>query len=92
MYITSGRSVWYSPVFWNVFPDKMNEMTEEEIIIWYFERGFLADNYKVESIEKRYEDMWTLQTRSGVWFEVVYDVSLGEVTMVTGPYYEYPVH
>lgn len=92
MYLTSGRSVWYSPVFWNVFPDEMDGMTEEEIIIWYFERGFLADDCKVESIEKRYEDIWTIRTQSGVWFEVVYDVSLGEVTMVTGPYFDYPVH
>lgn len=92
MYITSGRSVWYSPVFWHIFPKGMDEMTDEEIIIWYMEQVPLVNDCRVKSVEKRYEDMWTIETQSGVWFEVVYDVNLKEITMVTGPYPDYPVH
>ncbi len=92
MYITSGRSVWYSPVLWRIFPERADEMTEEEVITWYLERVPLVKDCKVKSIEKRFEDMWTIQTESGVWFDVVYDVKLGEISMVTGPYPEYPVH
>lgn len=92
MYISSGRSVWYSPVFWHVLPDRIDGMTDEEIIIWYLERVPLVDGCKVKSVEKRYEDMWTVQTESGVWFEVVYDVNLREISMVTGPYPDYPMH
>lgn len=92
MYIASGRSVWYSPVLWRIFPDRADEMTEEEVITWYLERVPLVSDCKVKSIEKRYEDMWTIQTESGVWFEVVYDVKLREIGMVFGPYPDYPVH
>lgn len=92
MYITSGRSVWYSPVFWHILPKGIDEMTDEEIIIWYMEQVPLVNDCKVKSVEKRYEDMWTIETQSGVWFEVVYDVNLKEITMVTGPYPDYPVH
>lgn len=92
MYITSGRSVWYSPILWRIFPDQIDEMTEEEVITWYLERVPLVKDCKVKSIEKRYEDMWTIQTESGVWFEVVYDAKLREIGMVFGPYPEYPVH
>lgn len=92
MYIASGRSVWYSPVLWRIFPNQVDEMTEEEVIAWYLERVPLVNDCKVKSIEKRYEDMWTIQTESGVWFEVVYDVKLKEIGMVFGPYPEYPVH
>lgn len=92
MYVASGRSVWYSPVLWRVFPKQMDEMTDEEIMIWYLERIPLVKDCKVKSIEKRYEDMWTVQTEDGVWFEVVYDVKLKEIGIVSGPYSEYPVH
>lgn len=92
MYISSGRSVWYSPVLWRIFPDRVDEMTEEEVITWYLERVPLVKDCKVKSIEKRYEDMWTIQTERGAWFEVVYDAKLREISMVTGPYPDYPVH
>ena len=92
MYVLYGRSVWYSPVLWRVFPDQIEQMTDEEVIIWYLERTPLVKNCKVKSIEKRYEDMWTVQAEDGVWFEVVYDVKLREVTSIYGPYPNYPVH
>ena len=92
MYVLSGRGVWYSPVLWRVFPNQIEEMTDEEAIIWYLERTPLVENCKVKSIEKRYEDMWTVQAEDGVWFEVVYDVKLREVTSIYGPYPDYPVH
>ena len=92
MYVTSGRRVWYSPVLWRVFPKQIEEMTDEEIIVWYLERIPLVEDCKVKNIEKRYEDMWTVQTEAGVWFEVVYDVELKEIGMVSGPYPDYPTH
>lgn len=92
MYVTSGRSVWYSPVFWRVFPKEIEKMSDEEIIIWYLERIPLVQDCKVKSITKRYADMWTIQTESGVWFEVVYDTKLREISMVSGPYPDYPEH
>lgn len=92
MYIVSGRNVWYSPVLWQIFPERINEMTDEEIIIWYLEKIPLVKECKVKSIEKRYEDIWTVQTEDEVWFEVFYDVNLKEIGMVTGPYPDYPMH
>lgn len=67
-------------------------MTDEEMVIWSFERVTGAGNRKVKSIEQRYEDMWTIQTEEGSWFEVIYNADLREALEVTGPYPEYPVH
>ncbi len=92
MYVASGRSVWYSPVLWRVFPEGIDRMTDEEIIIWYLERTPLIENCRVKSVEKRYTDMWTMETESGVWFEVIYDTELKEVGGVIGPYPDKPVH
>ena len=92
MYVTSGRSVWYSPVLWRVFPENPEEMTQEEIIAWYLERAPLAQESKVKRMEKSFGDTWTVQTQNGLWFEVGYDAGLKEVTDLTGPYPEIPVH
>ncbi|MCM1124964.1 MAG: M56 family metallopeptidase [Lachnospiraceae bacterium] len=92
MYITTGRSAWYSPVFWNVYPDQMDKMTDEEIIIWYLEQTPLVKDCKVKSIEKRYADMWTVQTETDVWLEVFYNAEIKEIGAVTGPYPDYPEH
>ncbi|MDE6608591.1 MAG: hypothetical protein K2K54_12695 [Lachnospiraceae bacterium] len=88
----SGRRVWFSPMLFRVQPENMDAMTNEEIVIWYFERIPSAGGSKVKSIEQRYEDMWTIQTEAGGWFEVIYNAELKEVSEVTGPYPDYPVH
>ena len=90
--IASGRAVWYSPVLWRYFPYDMENMTDEKVIIWYVERLPLMEGDEVVSIEKHYEDMWTIHTASDRWFEVVYDKKLREVYIVTGPYPHYPEH
>ena len=92
MYVTSARSVWYSPVLWKIIPAGTEKMTSEEIITWYLERIPLVEDCRVKSMEKRYEDTWTVETYSGVWFEVFYDTGLKEISGVVGPYPEYPVH
>lgn len=89
-WVTSGRSVWYSPVLWRVFPEDMDALTDEEVVRWYFER--IPDGGQVKSIVKRYEDMWTIQAESGSWFEVCYDAGLREIWYVTGPYPDFPEH
>ena len=90
--IASGRAVWYSPVLWRYFPYDMESMTDEKVIIWYVERLPLMEGDEVVSIEKHYENMWTIHTASDRWFEVVYDRKLREVYDVTGPYPDYPEH
>lgn len=88
----SGRRVWFSPMLFRVQPENMDAMTDEEVVIWYFERVPLAGGSKVESIDQHYEDMWTIQTEAGSWFEVIYNAELREVSEVVGPYPDYPVH
>lgn len=90
--IASGRKFWFSPVLWHIFPERMEEMTDEEVIIWYLERIPMMDACKVKRVEKNYEDMWTIQIQSGEWFEVVYDANVREIVDVTGPYSDYPIH
>ncbi|MDE6202311.1 MAG: hypothetical protein K2G19_02410 [Lachnospiraceae bacterium] len=90
--VCSARSAWYSPVLWNILPENIDSMADEEVVIWYFERMPGEDAGKVKSIEQRFVDMWTVQTEHGKWFEVVYDAGLREVFDITGPYPEYPVH
>ena len=90
--VTSGRAVWYSPILWRYFPYDMESMTDEEVIIWYVERLPYMEGDEVVSIEKRYEDMWTIHMASDRWFEVIYNKTLREVYDVTGPYSHYPEH
>ncbi len=90
--VLSARAVWYSPVLWNTFPSNIESMTDEEVIVWYFEHMPGADAGKVKSIEQRFDDMWTIQAAHGEWFEVIYNAKLREVSGITGPYPEYPVH
>lgn len=90
--VASGKRVWYSPVLWRVFPDNLDAMTDEEVVIWYFERLPGIGNDKVLTTVKRYEDMWTTQTKSGKWYEVIYDSENREVLEVVGPYPDFPEH
>lgn len=90
--LTLGRKIWYSPVLWRVFPENKDAMTDEEVVRWYFERLPTSDGEKVKSMIERYEGIWTIQTKSGHWYEVFYDRELREVSDVTGPYPELPVH
>ncbi len=90
--VVSKRSAWFSPVSWHKFPNWPGDMTDEEIVIWYFEQLPTVEGDKVKSIEKRYEDIWTVGTESGEWYEVIYSQALREVWDVTGPYPAYPVH
>lgn len=43
-------------LIWRIFPEQAEEMTEEEIIVWYLEQVPLVKECRVKSIEKRYED------------------------------------
>ena len=92
--VASGRSVWFSPVLWRVFPENMDAMTDEEVIRWYFERLPISETGGVKTMEQRYADtgMWTIQAKSGEWFEVFYNEELREISDVTGPYPEIPQH
>lgn len=90
--LTLGRKIWYSPVLWRVFPENKDAMTDEEVVSWYFERLPTSNDDRVKSIKERYEGIWTIQTESGRWYEVFYDRELREVSDVTGPYPELPVH
>ena len=90
--ISLGRRFWFSPVFWRYCPENADAMTDEEVIVWYFERLPTSDHGRVKSIEERFEGMWTIRSESGLWFEVFYDKELREVCDVTGPYPERPEH
>lgn len=90
--VVSGRSAWYSPVNWKISPENIDAMTDEEVVIWYFEHMPMAHREKVKTTHKRYGDMWTTQTRSGKWYEVTYNPALREVSEITGPYPGIPTH
>ncbi len=93
--VVSGRDVWFSPVLWRVFPEDMENMTDEEVIRWYFERLPIGETEGIKTMEQRYPDMddtWTLQTESGQWYEVFYNKELREISDVVGPYPELPQH
>lgn len=90
--VVSGRGAWYSPVLWKTQPENIDAMTDEEVVIWYFEHMPTAYRDKVKVTHKRFENMWTTQTRSGRWYEVIYNPQLREVAEVTGPYPSLPEH
>lgn len=92
----SEREVWYSPVSWRIYPEELSAMSDEDIIVWYFERVHAGEGDKVETItERRYEDVravWVIQTEGGDWYEVVYNAELREISDITGPYSSCPEH
>lgn len=88
--LATARTVWYSPVQIQLFPDNMNRMSSEEIVSWYFEKWAEEDGEKVADIEKILEDTFVIRAESGNYYEVIYNQEM--VSGITGPYSDYPQH
>ncbi|HBA49336.1 MAG TPA: hypothetical protein DCZ91_16390 [Lachnospiraceae bacterium] len=92
MLLSTERVVWYSPVTqWNV-PENLAQMTDEEVILWYFARSAVAEGEAAETIERSYEDSYVVKTESGNYYEIDLEPSTREVCRFYGPYDKYPVH
>lgn len=107
--IIAGEGLGYSPDVSPVqqlnMPPDLNNMTDEEIVIWYFEKSPLASviswkfggtvlktGDRVETVEESFEGNYILKTKSGQYFELTYDKEAKTVSCYFGPYESYPSH
>lgn len=92
MNLSTERVVWYSPVIqWNI-PESLAQMTDEEVVLWYFARSAVAGDERAETIEESYENCYVIKAESGNYYEIDINPSTREVSSIFGPYDSFPVH
>lgn len=92
MWVYTDSMVWYSDVKqWNV-PDDLRNMTDIQLVEWYFGFSALTQGEQVAEIEESYEDNYVVRTESGHYYELTLDPASREVSSVYGPYDSYPLH
>ena len=92
MTLTTERVVWYSPVVqWNV-PEQLANMTDTQVVEWYFGRSGLTEGEKIETIENVWESNYVIRAESGRYYEMTLNRASREVYSVYGPYDAYPMH
>ena len=96
LWIGMTRTVSNSPVEGLLAPGKLNEMSDMELAVWYFQRTSFAGGEKAEHIQLRYEydgeADFVIETVSGKYYEMTIDNEAREMTSLYGPYDSYPMH
>ena len=89
MGVATERTVWFSPVIqWNV-PDDLNQMTDLELVEWYFPRSALTEGETLENVEERWSGEYVVRTVSGNYYQIFLNPAR-EVSAFYGPYDSYP--
>lgn len=89
MGVSTERTVWFSPVVqWNV-PDDLNQMTDLELVEWYFPRSALTKGQTLESVEERWSGEYVARTVSGNYYQIYLNPAR-EISAFYGPYDSYP--
>lgn len=89
MGVSTERTVWFSPVVqWNV-PDDLNQMTDLELVEWYFPRSALTKGQTLESVEERWSGEYVAKTVSGNYYQIYLNPAR-EISAFYGPYDSYP--
>ena len=92
MTLATERVVWFSPVTqWNV-PENLTQMTNEEVVLWYFARSALTEGETAENIEESYENTYVIRTEAGNYYEMEIQPVTREISNIYGPYDHYPTH
>jgi len=95
MSLSTERDVWYSTVIqWNV-PENLAEMTDVQVIEWYFGRSALSKGERIEWIRQaddETEGSYVVKTESGNYYSFYLNMRTREVKLITGPYGTYPLH
>lgn len=89
-----------SPVSIERFPDNLEQLGDEEIAAWYFERWAEAagNGETIDSIEENMKDNtalrnFVIRAKSGVYYEMTYySEDLTQINYIFGPYPDYPRH
>lgn len=96
VWICTERTVPDSPIKKLTAPGKLNEMSNMELAVWYFQRSLFAEGEQTEHIQLRYEnaeeDVFVIKTVSGKYFEMTIDNEAREMSSLYGPYNSYPMH
>ncbi len=92
MILSTERVAWFSPVTqWNV-PENLAQMTDEEVVLWYFARSALAEGETAETIEETYDGDFVIGTAAGNYYEMTLHPVTREITSIYGPYDDFPMH
>lgn len=92
MELSTERVVWYSPVTqWNV-PEGSGQMTDLQLVEWYFGRSPLAEGEEIASIYENSEGDYTVEAESGNYYWIYMDGATREIGFFCGPYDSYPNH
>lgn len=92
MSLSTERVVWYSPVVqWRV-PENLKQMTDEEVVLWYFARSAVAEGETMAAIERSNVGSYIIKTEVGNYYEMALEASTREVHDIYGPYDDYPDH
>lgn len=90
MNIVTERTVWFSPVIqWNK-PDNINEMSDMQLVQWYFERSPLSEGEKLESLERIDAAAYTIKAESGRYYQIFLTEATRELSSMYGPYENRP--
>lgn len=90
--LKTERVTWYSPVVqWNV-PEQLENMTDVQLVEWYFGHLGPEKGEMIETIESEWEGDCVIRAESGNYYEITINRVTREVDAVYGPYDHYPVH
>ncbi len=85
-------NTWYSPVVqWNI-PEQLENMTNVQLVEWYFGQLGPEKGEIIETIESEWEDDYVIRAESGNYYEITINRVTREVDSIYGPYDAYPVH
>ncbi len=90
--LKTERVTWYSPVVqWNI-PEQLENMTNVQLVEWYFGQLGPEKGEIIETIESEWEDDYVIRAESGNYYEITINRVTREVDSIYGPYDAYPVH
>lgn len=85
MYIVNARRVWYSDVQQLDIPFKIEQMSKEELAVWFLKRCAVYQGEEIASAEWQ-DDHVKVTTGTGTFYEVWLDMPIWAVSHIYGPY------
>jgi len=90
--VATERVVWYSTVTqWNA-PEGIKDMTDAQVVEWYFGRLPLTEGEISAGMEESGENSYVIEAESGKYYEIEFNRASREVSSIYGPYSVYPEH
>lgn len=90
MGVSTERTAWFSPVIqWNM-PENPDEMTDHQLVEWYFGRAPLAEGETLASVEGVDFHTYIVLAESGNYYQIYLNGETRELSAMYGPYESRP--